>query len=153
LPAALSRLAQTASNSEATMRKFYLTLAGILLFSILPAAVFAHHSFSNYDMKTDTTLTGVVTRLEWTNPHTYLYVNVTDAAGKTQEWSVEFAAIGHLMRMGITKDTFKPGDQVTAVGHPARNALNAITFSSITTADGKNFGSAPAKPATQGAQQ
>jgi len=109
-----------------------------------PMAVVAHHSFSNYDMKTDTTLTGTVERFEWTNPHTYLYLNVSNPDGGTREWAVEFAAIGHLLRMGITKETFEPGDRVTVVGHLARNGSNSMTFSSITKANGKTFGSGPA---------
>lgn len=111
-----------------------------------PATVFAHHSFSNYDMKTDTNLSGTVVRFEWTNPHAYLYINVSNANGTAQEWAVEFAAIGHLLRMGITKDTFKPGDQVAVVGHAARNGANSVTFSSITTPDGKTFRSGPPAP-------
>lgn len=125
------------------MRRCFLGLGALIFFTLQPQSVSAHHSFSNYDMKTDTTLTGIVTRFEWTNPHAYLYLNVVDTNGVPKEWAIEFAAVGHLLRMGLTKDAFKPGDQVTVVGHLARNGSNVLTFSTITTAAGRAFRSGP----------
>jgi hypothetical protein len=123
----------------------------VLCMTMQSIPLFAHHSFANYDMKTNQNLTGVVTRFEWTNPHSYLYLNVTDANGVTTEWAIELAALSHLLRDGWTKDTFKPGDQVTVVGHLAKNGSKLMTFSSITTAGGRTLRSGPAAtpPSTQ----
>jgi len=111
------------------------------LLSIGSTAALAHHSFSNFDMDQSLTLTGTVKRWEWTNPHSYLYVDVTDDKGPTT-WAVEFHAIGQLLRLGLTKSTFQPGDKVSVTVHPSHDGSKLTFFSRITLSDGRTIASA-----------
>src|SRR5215831_13335193 len=78
------------------------------------ASAFAHHPFAaEYDWTKPVTLTGTVTKLEWTNPHTFLYVNGKDNSGQMKEWVLEMGSPSTLTRAGWMKDSLKMGDQVT----------------------------------------
>ena len=93
-----------------------LALAAALL---LPASagVGAHHGFSSeYDEKKPLTLTGVVSKIEWMNPHARFYIDVKDASGKVTNWNFELASVNSLRRNGWTQFTLKVGDVVTASG-------------------------------------
>ena len=82
----------------------------------------AHHSQSPFfDLERDIEISGVVQRFDFRNPHAILYVEVTDEAGVTAVWSLQFASLAILIRSGITANSFQPGDQIIAVGHPSRN--------------------------------
>jgi len=85
------------------------------------------------------TLTGVAKRFELTNPHSYLYLDVADDKGEISEWAVEFHAVGQLLRLGFTKDSFKPGDKVTIIVHPMRDGSKLTFFSSVTMGDGRTI--------------
>ena len=82
-------------------------LSGLLLTSI---PVLAHHSTAMYNMDKPVTVTGVVKRFEWTNPHAFVFLEVKDEKGKTVEWEVEMMSLNHLRGYGWTRDTVKPGD-------------------------------------------
>jgi Family of unknown function (DUF6152) len=87
------------------------------------ATVRAHHSFgAEYDAQRQVTVTGVVTKIEWTNPHCHFYVDVTDARGTVVNWKFEGYGIGPLYRNGWKRDvTIKAGDRVTVTGGGARD--------------------------------
>src|SRR5580698_7667033 len=90
-----------------------------MLASALP--VFAHHSFAaEYDASKPVNLTGVVTKVEWTNPHARFYVDVTDAGGKVVNWDLELASPNVLRRLGWTRDILKVGDAVVVLGSRAK---------------------------------
>lgn len=111
-------------------------LALVLLFSAVP--VFAHHSFAaEYDVKQPVTLKGVVTKVEWLNPHIYLYVDVKDASGNTVNWSVEGGPPNSLYRLGWRKDTLKPGDGVTIDAFRAKDGTSTANARNVLLPDGR----------------
>ena len=111
-------------------------LALVLLFATLP--VFAHHSFAaEYDVKQPVTLKGVVTKVEWLNPHIYLYVDVKDASGNTVNWSVEGGPPNSLYRLGWRKDTLKPGDAVTIDAYRAKDGTSTANARNVLLPDGR----------------
>jgi hypothetical protein len=99
----------------------------------------AHHSFAaEYDATKPVSLkNAVVTKLEWTNPHTWVYVDFKNAAGEMEHWQCEGGAPNRLMREGWTKDTLKPGDVVTIDGFKAKNGANWCNSQTITLPDGR----------------
>ncbi|MCY3731421.1 MAG: DUF6152 family protein [Rhodospirillaceae bacterium] len=85
----------------------------------LPAA--AHHSAKIVDPQTVLALPGTVTRFEWANPHTYIYLETTDEAGASVEWEIETDAVPILARSGWTPESVRPGDQILVRARPDRN--------------------------------
>lgn len=95
-----------------------------------------HHSFSaEFDVNRPVTLTGTVTRVEWTNPHAWLFVETRDAEGNVQSWAIELLGINALMRRGVTRDSIKPGDVITVEGFGARDGTNTGNASAVTMTD------------------
>jgi hypothetical protein len=99
-------------------------VAGFLFLTGVPA-VFAHHSFAaEFDASKPMKLTGLVTKVEWQNPHTFFYIDVTDpATGKVTNWAIEMGSPNGLMRSGWTRNTLKIGDIVAVEGSVARSGL------------------------------
>jgi hypothetical protein len=85
----------------------------------------AHHSFAaEFDANKALTLKGVVTKIEWQNPHTYFYMDVSQADGKVVNWGMEMGSPNGLMRQGWTRNTLKVGDSVTVEGSAAKDGTN-----------------------------
>jgi hypothetical protein len=101
----------------------------------------AHHSFgAEYDANRPVTLAGVVTKVEWTNPHSHFYLDVADAAGTVTNWKFEGYNLAVLYRIGWKKDlTLKPGDKITVFGWQARDGGNWAHSREITLAGGKKL--------------
>ena len=97
-------------------------VVGVLLLTGA-AAVFAHHSFAaEFDAAKPMKLTGLVTKVEWQNPHTFFYIDVTDTATrKVTNWAIELGSPNGLMRQGWTRNTLKIGDIVSVEGSLARS--------------------------------
>jgi Family of unknown function (DUF6152) len=108
-----------------------------LLIGCVP--VLAHHGRSNYDVSSTATVKGVVTEFEWVNPHALIHVDATDENGKVEKWIAETNSPNILNRQGWTKNTVKPGDQITLVGHRVKGGANYINFSKIIFADGREL--------------
>ncbi|HTW25362.1 MAG TPA: DUF6152 family protein [Candidatus Baltobacteraceae bacterium] len=90
------------------------------LSALMAPAVRAHHSGAIFDMAHPVTISGVVTKVEWTNPHAYFYLNVTDAKGEVHEWAIETNSPNFLKHNGWTSTTLNPGDKIVCTGAPAR---------------------------------
>jgi len=113
----------------------YLSIFFIAASVIAPLAL-AHHSVSMYDMDHPLTLKGTVERLEWTNPHGYIYLQVTDDKGKTVEWAVEINSPNFLKHNGWTSTIVKAGDVVTVTGGAAKSGAKTMRCTTVVLADG-----------------
>ena len=126
------------------MRTSIRTAAFLLLVSGLPAAtVSAHHSFqASYDTHITQEIKGKLVQLNFRNPHSSVMVMAPDADGVMQRWGVEWGGASALTRQGLTRDSFKPGDEVVITGQPGREAsdhrLRMLTI--IRSSDGFGWG-------------
>ena len=112
-----------------------LTLSGLLLVAGVTAS--AHHSFAPFDLTKEKTITGTVSRFEWTNPHSWIWVDVPNEKGGVDPWAVEGMSPNYLARRGWTKTTLKPGDKITIAVRPLRSGENGGMFVRATLADGR----------------
>ena len=122
-----------------------LVLGGLFALGILVAGapVSAHHSFAaEFDSEKPITLTGIVTKVEWTNPHVWFYVNVKDdKTGQVTNWGAEMGPPHGLQRRGWRQNTLKIGDSVTVAGSMAKNGVKRMNASKVTlTATGARPG-------------
>jgi hypothetical protein len=121
------------------VRKLFAVLAAVVAMA-LAIPTLAHHSFSaEFDGSKLIELKGVVTRIEWTNPHVYFYVDVKDDKGNTANWGCEAASPGSLHRQGWNRDSLKVGDQVIVGGYPARDGSKLADARRVTLPDGRRI--------------
>jgi hypothetical protein len=136
-------------------------MGGMLAAVMLTAgAVQAHHSFSaEFDSNKPITLKGIVTKVEWTNPHVWFYVNVKDEkSGEITNWGAEMGPPHGLQRRGWRRDTLKIGEEVTIVGSMAKNGskrMNArtVTLTSTGGRPGETLGAASSEGEGAGQSQ
>jgi len=112
-----------------------------LLMALAAAPLVGHHSFgAEYDETKPVILSGVVTKVEWTNPHSHFYLDVKDAQGKIANWKFEGYPPTVLYRTGWKREvTMKPGDMITVTGWRARDGTNWAHSREITLSDGKKL--------------
>jgi hypothetical protein len=133
------------------MRGAFLTftfMAAAIVWHGSPAA--AHHSFAaEFDITKPVTLTGKVTKIEWTNPHAFLFIDVPDKqTGAVTNWEIEMGSPNGLTRLGWTRSLLKAGDEVTVEGNLGRNKSNLANAKSVVmTATGKKLGAASSEGA------
>jgi hypothetical protein len=135
------------------MRAKYAVLLGAVgLMTALPAL--AHHSFAaEFDETKPLTLKGVVTKIEWTNPHVYFYIDVKDDKGNVVNWGFESGNPGQLIRGGWTHDSLKVGDQVTVQGFAAKDGSHFVGTKMVTLADGRRVLGAAGAPGDNSGDQ
>ncbi|HTB16658.1 MAG TPA: DUF6152 family protein [Bryobacteraceae bacterium] len=124
-------------------------LSLVFLASSWPAL--AHHSFAaEYDADKPVQVTGLVTKVEWTNPHARFYVDVKDDQGNVENWNIELGPPLILKRLGWRHDSLKIGDQVTVAGFSAKDGSKMANAKKVTLADGTSVfagSQAESKPA------
>jgi hypothetical protein len=116
---------------KTTIRTALLSLTATTLAAALPA--FAHHSFpAQYDVSKPITLTGKVTKIEWTNPHIFIYIDVPDEeTGDAVNWALELGGPNALLRKGWKRDSLKTDDLITVEGSLARDGSHLANAKSI----------------------
>jgi DNA/RNA endonuclease YhcR with UshA esterase domain len=125
-----------------------LAVAGGLWVVMASAPAMAHHSFAaEYDNDKPVKVTGVVTKIEWTNPHIWFFVDVKDETGTVTNWAFSGGPPGVLDRRGISKNVLKPGDVVVVEGFRARDGSNNASGASVTFPDGRMVFTASAEDA------
>ncbi len=117
-------------------QKLIVCMAGLLLAAALP--LLAHHSFAaEYDGNAKLTLKGTIAKIDWMNPHIWIYIDAKDDAGKITRWQCEGGPPNSLTRNGWTKDAVKTGDEVTIEGFRAKDGTNTCNSRSIKMPDGR----------------
>jgi len=112
-----------------------LAVCGFVL--VAGVRVGAHHSFAPFDLTQEKTITGTVSRFEWTNPHSWIWVDVPNEKGGVDTWAVEGMSPNYLARRGWSKTTLEPGDKITVAVRPLRSGEHGGLFVRATLADGR----------------
>ncbi len=112
---------------------------GLLAGLAATTPVTAHHSTSMYNIDSPVTVTGVVKRFEWTNPHAFIYLEVDLGNGESIEWEVEMMSLNHLRAFGWMRDTVKPGEMISCTGGAAKSGAPSMISSVIVLADGRSI--------------
>jgi hypothetical protein len=126
------------------MLKQIAAAAGLSVLLAIPAT--AHHSQVMYDGDTEMEMKGVVEEFDWANPHTWLYVTITDESGAPSQWVFESNSTGQLTRVGWSADSIKPGDEVTVIMHPLRDGTRGGTIVAVHMPDGTVLPSGGMRP-------
>ena len=120
------------------MKQVFLIIA--VLLAAGAAQVAAHHSFAaEYDEKKPVKIAGKVTEMRWSNPHAWIYLDVTGTDGKVARWSFETGGANALFRRGWRKDDLPAGTELVIDGWQARNGSNTVNARSITFKDGRRL--------------
>ncbi|MCY4600029.1 MAG: DUF6152 family protein [Acidobacteria bacterium] len=110
-------------------------VAGMLL-AVAPAV--AHHAFSaEFDVDSPISLNGTVKRVEWLNPHSWIYIDVQGGGGEMEEWAIEVGPPGPLFRRGIRKEMLPIGSEIQVDGFQAQDKSNRATGLDVTFPDGR----------------
>lgn len=123
-------------------RAFLVSL--VVVMTLWSASILAHHSFGGtYNVDRQITIKGTIAQLTLRSPHSFVYVEVEDANGSPQRWTIEGASAQQFAQQGFDKDAFKIGDPVEIIGNPSRspNATRARLIKITRTTDGKTWGS------------
>jgi hypothetical protein len=121
------------------MRHEHLRLFGAITLSLqLSSTIYAHHSFAaQYDASKPIEMRGTVTKVEWTNPHARIYIDVRDDKGQIGNWNFEMASPNILVRNGWKQNTVRVGDQITVRGYLARKGERMAIAGAVADASGK----------------
>jgi hypothetical protein len=117
----------------------HLAILGVALL-IGGVSAFAHHAFSaEFDVDKKVTLTGTIAKMEWVNPHSWLWIDATGADGKVDQWGFEFGPPNALFRRGWTKSSVQPGAKVTVTAYLAKDGRKIASADQVTLADGRTL--------------
>jgi hypothetical protein len=124
------------------MNRQWIARLGLVVALVAPGAgttLLAHHSFAaEFDEAKPVKMTGVITKVEWKNPHIWFYLDVKGTNGKIETWGFSGGAPGQLMRRGINKDQLKLGETVVVQGFRAKDGSNNASGAQVTFPDGRN---------------
>lgn len=124
------------------MKTQVIALAGALCL-LLTVSAYAHHPFAaEYDWTQPVVLKGTVTKVEWTNPHAFLYMDAADKSGAMKHWTLEMGSPGALTRAGWTPTTLKMGDQVTVNAWMSKTKNDHANVKDVKTSDGRELSAA-----------
>ena len=116
---------------------------GLALLLVIP--VLAHHSFTMFDTTKAVTITGTVTEFQWTNPHSYIEIDVPDESGAVKHWSIEMGSPSILQQSGWKFSSLKKGDKATLVINPLKTGLAGGFLNTATLPNGKVLGNGPGR--------
>jgi hypothetical protein len=119
-------------------------LAVFIGFVFATVPVFAHHGNSAYDMSKTVPMKATVTKFEYSNPHTQVYYDVTDDKGNVEHWVAETTNPAMLNRVGLSRETLKPGDQVILWVNPNKVGAKITFLQKVVFSDGKELSTAKA---------
>lgn len=116
---------------------FSVTAVLLLAFA---GATYAHHGIASwFDMSRSATVKGTVTGFDWTNPHSYIYLDVKNDKGAVEKWTAEMGSVGMLARAGWRRATVKPGDEITLIGKPAKDGKPKMILDKVVFANGQEL--------------
>jgi hypothetical protein len=117
---------------------WFCTVALGAALSVSQIGLSAHHAFTaEFDASKAVTLTGTLTQIEWTNPHSHIHVNVTGQDGTVTAWNFELASPNMLMRRGWSRTTLRVGDKITVSGYLAKDGSHMANARSVMLSDGR----------------
>ena len=126
------------------MKAKTVSLLAVLTASLLISGqAIAHHSMSMYDRSRDATFKATITDFNWANPHSLITFTVTDERGNSEKWVAEGPGPNRLANHGWSKDSLKPGDQVTIVGNPNKDGSPTMRFERVIFANGEQLEARP----------
>ena len=121
--------------------KFVSTILSVVVILFLGITTTkAHHSFAaEFDANQPVNFTGTVTRMQWTNPHAWLHVDVTQSDGTVESWAIEAGTVNVLFRRGFTKDSLQPGTEIVVDGYRAKDGSNRANGRELSFPDGRTL--------------
>jgi Family of unknown function (DUF6152) len=121
------------------IRVQWIVLALFAACLLMTPPMFGHHSTAMYDMANPVTVTGTVTKFDWTNPHAHIYLDVKNDKGEIEHWDVEMMSLNHLKSYGWTHSTVQPGDVISCTGGKAKSGSPAMISSVMKLGDGRTI--------------
>ncbi len=115
-------------------------IVGTGVFALAGMPALSHHSANMFDPQKETVLHGSIKEFQWSNPHTWIQLNVADESGKVLEWSIEGSSPNQLGRQGLKRNTLKPGDELEITVHPLRDGQPGGSFVRAVMTDGRKLG-------------
>jgi hypothetical protein len=116
-----------------------MSIALALFILVVSGVAYAHHGTEAYAMDKKVTLKGVIAQFEWTNPHSQVHLDVTDESGNVTHWNFESQPPSILTHAGWSKNSLKPGDQVSVTFHPVKNGAPVGVLMSVALPDGSEL--------------